>query len=63
LTKTEKIVIINSGNGSGGGASKITKDVTDIIAQLPPVLEALTGMNLQQLFQKLPELKAGFKKE
>ena len=28
LAKTEKMVIINSGNGPGGGASKLTGDVT-----------------------------------
>src|SRR5215212_4868702 len=39
LSKTEKMVIINSGNGVGGGASKLTGDITQIIAQLPPVLE------------------------
>ncbi|MFH1516089.1 MAG: SPFH domain-containing protein [bacterium] len=59
LSKTDRIVIINSG-GNGGGASKITKDVADIIAQLPPVLESLTGMDLEQLLKKLPQLKAGF---
>ena len=36
LSKTEKMVIINSGNGPGGGASKLTGDVTQIISQLPP---------------------------
>jgi len=40
LAKTEKIVIINSGNGPGGGASKLTGDITQIVSQLPPVLEA-----------------------
>ncbi|MCD6216926.1 flotillin family protein [bacterium] len=62
LAKTDRIVIINSG-GEGGGASKVTKDVTDIIAQLPPVLESLTGMDLEQLLKKLPALKGGFKKD
>ena len=28
LSKTEKMVIINSGSGPGGGASKLTGDVT-----------------------------------
>ena len=37
LSKMEKMVIINSGNGPGGGASKLTGDVTQIISQLPPV--------------------------
>src|SRR5216117_4019600 len=40
LSKTERMVIINSGNGAGGGASKLTGDVTQIVAQLPPVIES-----------------------
>jgi flotillin len=42
LSKMEKMVIINSGNGPGGGASKLTGDVTQIISQLPPIIESLT---------------------
>jgi len=53
LAKTEKIVVVNLGEG-GGGASKITADVTQIIGQLPPVLEALTGIKLETLVSKLP---------
>lgn len=34
LAGTEKMIIINSGSGDGGGASKITGDITQIIAQL-----------------------------
>ena len=56
LAKTEKIVIVSQG-GDSIGASKITKDVTNIIAQLPPVLEALTGIKLEQLIAKIPALK------
>lgn len=44
LSKTEKIVVID--NGDGGGASKVTKSVTNIIAQLPEVVSSLTGINL-----------------
>ncbi|HYE76665.1 MAG TPA: flotillin domain-containing protein, partial [bacterium] len=59
LSKTEKIVMINNGGGAGGGgmASQITKEVTDIMTQLPPVLEALTGMDMQELMAKLPALR------
>jgi flotillin len=52
------MVIINSGNGNGGGASKLTGDVTQILAQLPPVLESLTGIKLEQLIEKVPGLKS-----
>jgi flotillin len=56
LSRTEKIVIINSGNGVGGGASKLTGDVTQIIAQLPPVIESLTGIKLEKLIERVPGL-------
>lgn len=57
LSKTEKIVIINTG-GDGAGASKVTQDVANVIAQLPPILESLTGLNIQQIIEKIPGLKA-----
>jgi flotillin len=57
LSKTEKMVIINSGNGTGGGASKLTGDVTQIVAQLPPVIEALTGIKFEKLLEQVPSLR------
>lgn len=59
LSKTEKMVIINSGNGSGGGASKLTGDITQIVAQLPPILESLTGLKLEKLLEQVPSLRKG----
>jgi flotillin len=47
LSKTEKIVVVDSGGGTGkSGASKVAGYVTDIIAQLPETVEALTGVDL-----------------
>jgi flotillin len=64
LTKTERIVIINSGGGDGhgAGASKVTKDVADIIAQIPPVLESLTGIDLETLLKNVPAIRKGMYK-
>jgi len=53
LAKTEKIVIIGGGDG-GAGASKVTGDVTSIMAQLPEALEALTGIDLVETIKGLP---------
>lgn len=55
LAKTEKIVIINSGS-DGGGASKITGDIIQIIAQLPPVVESLTGLKFEDILSRIPGL-------
>src|SRR6266480_945526 len=62
LSKTEKIVIINSGNGAGGGASKLTGDVTQIMAQLPPVIESLTGIKFEKLLEQVPALRKSMEK-
>ncbi len=53
LSQTDRIVVINSG-GDGAGASKVTADVTNIIAQVPATLEALTGIDLMEALRSLP---------
>lgn len=63
LAKMEKMVIINSGSGPGGGASKLTGDITQIIAQLPPVLESLTGIKFEKLLAQVPSLKSAMAKD
>src|SRR5471032_1498926 len=63
LSKMEKMVIINSGSGPGGGASKLTSDVTTIISQLPPVLESLTGIKFETLMEQVPALKKAMGKD
>lgn len=45
LSRVEKIVIIGS---DAQGTGKITKGVTDIISQVPEVVEALTGIDLKK---------------
>ncbi len=52
LARTDKIVIVGS-NGHGAGASRITGDITEILAQLPTVVESLTGVQLQRLIRRI----------
>ncbi len=65
LAKTDKIVIINSGGDSksGAGASRVTRDVADTMAQVPEVIEALTGISLPDLLKNLPAVKKAMKKD
>lgn len=63
LSKTEKMVIINSGSGPGGGASKLTGDVVQIVSQLPPVIESLTGVKFEKLLEQVPALKRAMGKD
>ena len=60
LAKTEKIVMVNVGGGDGAGsgigASRITNDVANVISQLPPVIEALSGIDFTEMLQRLPDI-------
>lgn len=52
LSKTEKIVIVDSGNGQGKGAAKVSGYVTDILASLPETVNAVTGINLMDVLKR-----------
>lgn len=50
LAKTEKIVMIGD-----SGASKLTKDITNVMAQLPETVKSLTGLDLTNLIKNYAE--------
>ena len=61
LSKTEKIVVIDNGSGGAGttsGAAKVSNYVTDIMAQLPTTVEALTGVDLINVLKNAAATKA-----
>ena len=58
LAKTDKITIVSTGgDGNGVGASKISQDTAHIIAQIPAMVEGLTGVDLVEAIKKLPPIK------
>lgn len=61
LARTERIVIINSG-GDGAGAGQITRDIANIIAQVPETVEALTGVDVVETIKNLPGVKGANEK-
>ena len=56
LAKTDSIVVISNGGDSnaGAGASKVTQDVSSTIAQLPALVQSLTGVDLISSLKNLP---------
>jgi flotillin len=57
LAKTEKIVIVSTGGGTGGaGASKVTQDVVNIMAQMPEAVKALTGVDINGALSRLSRI-------
>jgi flotillin len=57
LAKTERIVVVNADAG-GAGVARIPADVTRVVAQLPALVESLTGVKLEQLLERIPELRS-----
>jgi flotillin len=58
LSKVDKISILSTGgaNGSTLGASRVTGDVVTMLAQIPALLEALTGTRMSDLMARVPGL-------
>jgi len=50
LSKIDKIVLV--GGDKGTGASKITSQVADVLAQMPDVVKSLTGVDLKEYFKE-----------
>ena len=57
LSKTDRITLVSTG-GDGIGASKLTGDIAKIMAELPAVVESLSGVDLRKLVEAIPALKA-----
>jgi flotillin len=63
MARIEKITIVGTGDGQGTGAAKITQDIGRVLAELPPVVEALSGVDLRELIQRLPDIAQGIGKD
>lgn len=51
LSKIEKVVLV--GNDGASGASKLTGQIATILAQLPTIVQSLSGVDLQKLIQDM----------
>lgn len=57
LAKVDKITIVSTGGDhSAMGASQITADLARMVAQAPALFEALTGLKVSELMNRLPGL-------
>ena len=48
LSKVDKIIMV----GDAGGTSQLTGQIAGVIAQLPTVVESLTGIKLQEILTR-----------
>ncbi len=65
LSRTERIIVISGGGGDSGGAgaSRITQDIANMIAQVPAAVEALTGVDLVETIRNLPGVRKSTPRE
>jgi len=53
LSNVDKITVVSTGNGHSAGLNKITGDLTEMVAQVPALFEALSGMHMSDLLGKI----------
>lgn len=53
LSRIDRITMVSTGSNGDGQVSAITNEVAKVIAQVPPVIESLTGFKLEQLLSKV----------
>jgi flotillin len=64
LSKVDRITVVSTGDGpsgAGAGVNKITADVAKMIAQVPALVESLSGVSLQALLRELPHVGAAIR--
>jgi flotillin len=60
LAKVDKITVVSTGaesDGQGAGVNKVTADMATVIAQVPSIIEALTGVKLGDLMRQVPQIQ------
>jgi flotillin len=53
LSRIDRITMVSTGSGNDGQVSAVTNEVAKVIAQVPPVIESLTGFKLEQLLSRV----------
>jgi flotillin len=59
LAAVDKITIVSTGSGDSAGVNKLTADMAKVAAQVPALFEALSGMQMSELFAKVRQIGAG----
>jgi flotillin len=59
LSKVDKITVVSTGTEGSTGMHKLTADMAQMVAQVPALLEALTGKKVSELMSRLPAIGAG----
>ena len=53
LSRVDRITVVSTGGDGAAGMNKITGDLTQIAAQVPPLFETLSGMKMKDVLGKV----------
>src|SRR5216683_1833353 len=56
LSKVDKVTIVSTGGTNGVGASRLTGDIVNMVAQVPALFELLSGTRIGDLMSRVPAL-------
>jgi len=59
LSKVDKVTIVSTGGGNGNnglGASRLTGDIVNMVAQVPALFELLSGTRIGELMNRVPAM-------
>jgi flotillin len=59
LSKVDKITIVSTGGDGAAGVNKVTGDMAQMIAQVPALIESLTGKKISDLMRQVRPLAPG----
>src|SRR4051794_21534693 len=56
LNNVDKITVVSTGDGGGSGAgvNRVTADIAQMVAQVPALVEGLTGVDVSQMIHDIP---------
>jgi flotillin len=59
LNNVDKITVVSTGDGagSGTGVNRVTADIAQMVAQVPALVEGLTGVDVNQMLQDIPAVR------
>jgi flotillin len=68
LSKVDKVTIVSTGSNSndshgGLGASRLTGDIVNMVAQVPALFELLSGTRIGDLMNRVPALNTQDKED
>jgi flotillin len=60
LSRVDRITVVSTGDGAapGAGVNRVTSDMATMIAQVPALLESLTGVQLEELMRQVPRMRS-----